>query len=114
MNELITNGFHHITMVSANARRTVAFYREVLGIGLVKRTVNFDDPGSYHLYFGDATGSPGTLLTFFEWAGARRGHWGVGGIHHLALRVSTAEAQLKWKRRLTDAGVGVTGPYDRG
>lgn len=114
MKELVTEGFHHITMVSSNAKRTVEFYRGLLGIGLVKRTVNFDDPGSYHLYFGDETGAPGTLLTFFEWAGARRGHWGVGGIHHLALRVSTPEAQLKWKRRLMDADVGVTGPYDRG
>jgi glyoxalase family protein len=114
MSELTTQGFHHITMVSSDARRTVAFYRELLGIGLVKRTVNFDDPGSYHLYFGDETGTPGTLLTFFEWKGARRGRWGIGGVHHLALRVSTAEAQLKWKRRLMDAGVGVTGPYDRG
>jgi glyoxalase family protein len=114
MPELTTQGFHHITMVSSDARGTVQFYRELLGIGLVKRTVNFDDPGSYHLYFGDETGAPGTLLTFFEWAGAPRGQWGVGGIHHLALRVSTPEAQLKWKRRLTDAGVPVTGPYHRG
>lgn len=112
--ELITTGFHHITMVSGDAPRTVAFYRDLLGLGLVKRTVNFDDPGSYHLYFGDATGAPGTLVTFFEWSGARRGRWGVGGVHHLALRVSTPEAQLKWKRRLEDAGVPVTGPYDRG
>src|SRR5687767_11679038 len=114
MPELITRGFHHITMVSADAVRTLAFYRGLLGIALVKRTVNFDDPGSYHLYFGDETGAPGTLLTFFEWPGARRGGWGVGGIHHLALGVRDAAAQLKWKRRLTDAGVPVTGPYDRG
>src|SRR5262245_38849608 len=114
MTEPITIGFHHITMVSADARRTLGFYRDLLGIGLVKRTVNFDDPGSYHLYFGDETGQPGTLLTFFEWPGARRGKWGVGGIHHLALGVSTKEAQLKWKRRLMDAGVAVTGPFNRG
>jgi glyoxalase family protein len=109
-----TEGFHHITMVSADARRTVRFYRDVLGVSLVKRTVNFDDPESYHLYFGDAGATPGTLLTFFEWPGARRGRWGVGGVHHLALGVADAEAQLKWKRRLLDAGVSVTGPYDRG
>ena len=111
MSEFITSGFHHITMVSADARRTLRFSRELLGIGLVKRTVNFDDPASYHLYFGDSAGSPGTLLTFFEWPGTQRGRWGVGGIHHLALGVSTPEAQLKWKRRLTDANVSVTGPY---
>jgi glyoxalase family protein len=112
--KLSTRGFHHITMVSADAPRTVRFYRDLLGLGLVKRTVNFDDPGSYHLYFGDATGRPGTILTFFEWAGAARGHWGLGGIHHLALGVADRDAQLMWKRRLSDAGVAVTGPYDRG
>jgi glyoxalase family protein len=114
MNELRTRGFHHITMVSADARRTVRFYRELLGLGLVKRTVNFDDPTAYHLYFGDAVGRPGTLLTFFEWPTAPQGRWGVGGVHHLALGVETEDAQLKWKRRLEDAGVQVTGPYDRG
>ncbi|MGH7501763.1 MAG: VOC family protein [Longimicrobiales bacterium] len=111
---LTTQGFHHITMVSSNAPRTVRFYRDVLGLVLVKRTVNFDDPGSYHLYFGDARGAPGTLLTFFEWRNVKKGHWGVGGVHHLALGVATEDAQLKWKRRLEDAGVAVSGPYDRG
>lgn len=114
MDELRTQGFHHITMVSADAARTAAFYGGLLGLGLVKKTVNFDDPGAYHLYFGDERGRPGTLLTFFEWPNARRGGWGVGGVHHLALGVGTEDALLKWKRRLTDAGVPVTGPYDRG
>ena len=114
MGTLATRGFHHITMVAADARRTLGFYRGLLGLGLVKRTVNFDDPGSYHLYFGDAAGRPGTLLTFFEWPRAPKGRWGVGGVHHLALGVGTEDALLKWKRRLTDAGVSVTGPYDRG
>lgn len=114
MASLETRGFHHITMVSRDARRTLAFYRDLLGVGLVKRTVNFDDPTAHHLYFGDATGSPGTILTFFEWPHVGRGRWGVGGVHHLALGVETPEAQLKWKRRLEDAGVTVTGPYDRG
>ena len=67
----------------------------MLGLGLVKRTVNFDDPGAYHLYFGDPTGSPGTMLTFFEWPRRRRAaRWGVGGVHHLALGVATPEALL--------------------
>jgi glyoxalase family protein len=114
MSDLRTAGFHHITMVSANAARTLHFYRDVLGVGLVKRTVNFDDPGAYHLYFGDPTGSPGTLLTFFEWPHAGPGRWGIGGVHHLALGTATEETQLKWKRRLMDHGVPVTGPYDRG
>lgn len=114
MSELVTRGFHHITMVSTDASRTLAFYRDLLGIDLVKRTVNFDDPGAYHLYFARGGGEPGTILTFFEWPGSRRGGWGVGGIHHLALGVATPEAQLMWKRRLTDAGVPVSGPLDRG
>ena len=111
---LLTQGFHHITMVSADAQRTLTFYRDLLGLDLVKKTVNFDDPGAYHLYFGEGSGRPGTILTFFEWPGARRGQWGVGGVHHLALGVGTPEAQLRWKRRLTDAGVAVHGPIDRG
>jgi glyoxalase family protein len=101
-------------MVATDATRTLAFYGQLLGFDLVKKTVNFDDPGAYHLYFGRDGGRPGTILTFFEWAHARRGHWGVGGVHHLALGVGTPEAQLKWKRRLTDAGVSVSGPIDRG
>lgn len=114
MNELTTLGFHHITMVSTDARRTMRFYRDLLGFDLVKKTVNFDDPDSPHLYFGRGTGTPGTILTFFEWERSRRGHWGVGGVHHLALGVASPEAQLQWKRRLTDAGVRVSGPLDRG
>lgn len=114
MPALVTAGFHHITMVATDARRTLAFYADLLGFDLVKKTVNFDDPGAYHLYFGREGGRPGTILTFFEWPHARRGHWGVGGIHHLALGVATPEGQLKWKRRLTDAGVAVSGPIDRG
>jgi glyoxalase family protein len=114
MTPLTTRGFHHITMVSRDAARTLAFYGGLLGLDLVKRTVNFDDPGAYHLYFGSEGGQPGTILTFFEWTHARPGHPGVGGVHHLALGVATPEAQLKWKRRLVDAGVKVSGPIDRG
>ena len=114
MKPLETAGFHHITMVSKSASRTLAFYGELLGFDLVKKTVNFDDPSAYHLYFGREGGRPGTVLTFFEWAHARPGHWGVGGVHHLAMGVASSEAQLKWKRRLVDAGVAVNGPIDRG
>ena len=106
-------GLHHITLVCANAQRTVDFYTRVLGQRLVKQTVNFDDPGSYHLYFGDETGRPGTAITFFEWAGAKRGHPGIGGTHHFALAVADYDGLLRWKRRLTDAGVPVSGPFDR-
>jgi len=114
MTTFATAGFHHITMVSTDAARTLAFYGDLLGLALVKKTVNFDDPSAYHLYFGSQGGRPGTILTFFEWPLAASGHWGVGGVHHLALGVETREGLLKWKRRLLDAGVSVNGPIDRG
>ena len=106
-------GLHHITLVCSDAQRTVNFYTGVLGLRLVKQTVNFDDPGSYHLYFGDETGRPGTAVTFFEWPGAPRGGWGMGGTHHFALTVASNDGLLKWKRRLSDLGVAVEGPLDR-
>ncbi|HEX8919429.1 MAG TPA: VOC family protein [Chloroflexota bacterium] len=106
-------GIHHITLIAGNADRTARFYVETLGLGFVKKTVNFDRPNTYHLYFGDRIGTPGTLVTFFEWPDAARGVIGVGTTHHFAMTVETAEAQLKWKRRLVDAGLHVSGPYDR-
>ena len=106
-------GIHHITIVCASAQRTIDFYTSVLGMSLVKKTVNFDDPGSYHLYFGNAQATPGSLVTYFEWAGAERGHWGIGGTHHYALQVPDYNGLLRWKRRLTDLGLAVDGPLDR-
>jgi len=106
-------GIHHITLVASNAQQTARFYTHTLGLKLVKKTVNFDVPDTYHLYFGDENGTPGTLLTFFEWPNTPKGIRGIGATHHLALCVETSEAQLKWKRWLTDRGVRVTGPYDR-
>ncbi|MEO8608675.1 MAG: VOC family protein [Chloroflexota bacterium] len=106
-------GLHHITIVSADAQRTVDFYTRILGLRLVKQTVNFDDPTSYHLYFGDELGRPGTAITFFEWRGARKGHPGVGGTHHFAMQVPDYTALMKWKRWLTDHNINVDGPFDR-
>lgn len=106
-------GLHHITLVCADAQRTVDFYTGVLGLRLVKQTVNFDDPGSYHLYFGDEVGRPGTAVTFFEWPGAAKGYPGIGGTHHFALRVRDYDGLLKWKRRLNDHRLKVDGPLDR-
>lgn len=111
--ELGIKGIHHITLVCSDAQRTAAFYVRTLGLRFVKKTVNFDAPDSYHLYFGDEVGTPGTLVTFFEWPNVRHGRIGVGTTHHFALTVDSEKAQLKWKRRLTDLGVHVTGPYDR-
>lgn len=104
---------HHISLISQDAQRTVDFYTRVLGQRLVKQTVNFDDPGSYHLYFGDATGRPGTAITFFELPNAPKGAPGIGGTHHFALQVADRNGLLQWKRRLTDLGIKVDGPYDR-
>lgn len=106
-------GLHHITLVCSDAQRTVDFYTQVLGLRLVKQTVNFDDPGSYHLYFGDSTGRPGTTVTFFEWRDAPKGRSGIGGTHHVALCTRDHESLLKWKRRLIDLKLTVSGPYDR-
>jgi glyoxalase family protein len=106
-------GIHHITLVAANARRTADFYTRVLGLRLVKKTVNFDAPDKYHLYFGDETGSPGTLVTFFEWPHAPKGIWGIGATHHFALMVENSTGLLQWKRWLTDQGISVDGPYNR-
>ncbi len=106
-------GLHHITLGCADAQRTVDFYTRVLGQRFVKRTVNFDDPTTYHLYFGNETGSPGSAITFFEWPGAPRGWPGIGGTHHFALRMADTTGLLKWKRRLTDLGLNVDGPLDR-
>ena len=64
-------GLHHITMITGDAQRNVDFYADMLGLRLVKKTVNFDAPDAYHLYFGDEQGSPGSILTWFEFAGAR-------------------------------------------
>jgi glyoxalase family protein len=78
-------GLHHVTCVCADARRTVAYYRDELGFSLVKKTVNFDDPHSYHLYFGDEVGSPGSLITFFEWPRAAEGRLGRGTLESIGV-----------------------------
>lgn len=106
-------GLHHVTLICSNAQRTADYYTRVLGLRLVKATVNFDDPGTYHLYFGNECGAPGSIISFFAWPGASPGRDGVGGTHHFALLVETRDALLRWKRRLTDLGVPVNGPLDR-
>jgi glyoxalase family protein len=97
-------GLHHITMITGDAQANVDFYAGVLGLRLVKKTVNFDQPDAYHLYFGDETGSPGTILTWFEFPGAARGRAGAGMIHLLQLGVASEEALDFWAERLAAAG----------
>src|SRR4051812_6380015 len=93
-------GLHHITMITGDARKNVEFYADTLGLRLVKKTVNFDSPDAYHLYFGDEQGTPGTILTWFEFPGARRGRAGNGMIHTIQLGVASDEALDFWAERL--------------
>jgi glyoxalase family protein len=93
-------GLHHITMITGDAQENVRFYADLLGLRLVKKTVNFDQPDAYHLYFGDETGAPGSILTWFEFSGAARGRAGVGMIHTLQLGVASEEALDFWQERV--------------
>jgi glyoxalase family protein len=81
-------GLHHVTAIASDPQRTLDFYVGLLGLRFVKRTVNFDDPGTYHFYFGDRRGTPGTILTFFPWPGARRGIHGTGQVEATAFAIS--------------------------
>lgn len=98
------DGMHHITMITGQATKNVEFYADVLGLRLVKQTVNFDAPEAYHLYFGDERGSPGSILTWFEFAGARRGRAGAGMIHTIQLGVASEAALDFWAARLAGNG----------
>jgi glyoxalase family protein len=100
------DGLHHLTMITGDAPRNVEFYADVLGVRLVKQTVNFDSPEAYHLYFGDEQGSPGSILTWFEFAGARPGRAGAGMIHTIQLGVASEDALEFWAKRLADRGYG--------
>jgi glyoxalase family protein len=87
------DALHHVTCVCSDAQKTVDFYRDELGFALVKKTVNFDDPHSYHLYFGDDTGSPGTLMTFFEWPRSGPGRLGRGTFESIGLETPSVTAE---------------------
>lgn len=101
------NGIHHVTAIAGPARRNLDFYGRVLGLRLVKKTVNFDDPGTWHLYYGDAAGQPGTILTFFPWEHAAPGRLGVGETQETVLRVPEGAIGY-WTHRLVAHGV----PHD--
>ena len=98
------DGMHHITMITGNATKNVDFYADVLGLRLVKKTVNFDAPEAYHLYFGDERGSPGSILTWFEFAGAWKGRPGAGMIHTIQLGVASEASLDFWAERLHAKG----------
>jgi glyoxalase family protein len=98
-------GIHHISAITGDARGNVEFYTGVLGLRMVKRTVNQDEPAVYHLFYGDEHGSPGMDLTFFEYPGAAPGIAGAGMVHRIVWRVSTPEALTFWLERLHGRGV---------
>jgi len=98
------SGIHHVTAISGRADRNLDFHTRVLGLRLVKKTVNFDDPGTYHLYYGDEQGQPGTILTFFPWEHAAPGHLGVGETQETAFRIPVA-ALGYWTHRFIEKSV---------
>jgi glyoxalase family protein len=97
-------GIHHITAITGDAPGNVDFYTRVLGLRLVKKTVNQDDPTVYHLFYADERGSPGADLTFFEYPGAQRGRPGAGFVHRIAWRLASEAAIEFWQDRLTGEG----------
>lgn len=97
-------GLHHITAIAGNAKRNFDFYTKTIGLRLVKKTVNFDDPGTYHLYYGDETGSAGTILTFFPWDGIGQGTEGVGMATEIGYAVPQGSLEF-WKDRFAKANV---------
>jgi glyoxalase family protein len=99
------DGIHHVTCITGDAPRNVDFYTRVLGLRLVKKTVNQDDPTVYHLFYADENGTPGSDITFFEYPGARRGRAGAGMVHTIQWRVGSEDALDFWENRLSgDAG----------
>ena len=103
--EMKLEGIHHITAITGDAPANVEFYVGVLGLRMVKKTVNQDDPTVYHLFYADEAGSPGADLTFFEYPGARPGRAGAGMVHRIVSRVGSPEALDFWERRLAAHGV---------
>jgi glyoxalase family protein len=100
-------GIHHLTAISAKPRENLSFYTGLLGMRLVKKTVNQDDPTVYHLFYGDEHGSPGADLTFFEYPGIDRGRAGAGMVHRIVWRVASPAAGAFWEERLRGEGISV-------
>jgi glyoxalase family protein len=110
---MLLEGIHHVTCITGDAPGNVAFYTDVLGLRLVKKTVNQDDPTVYHLFYADEKGSAGADITFFEYPGSPRGRAGAGMVHTVAFRVGSDEALDFWETRLGEHGVHTTRDGDR-
>jgi glyoxalase family protein len=106
------SGIHHITAISGKAARNLDFYTRVIGLRFVKKTVNFDDPGTYHLYYGDRAGHPGTILTFFPWEHAAPGRGGVGQALQTTFRIPENSIGY-WTHRFVEKGVTHVAPERR-
>lgn len=107
-------GIHHVTLICRDLRETTAFYRDLLGLTLLREGDNDDDPGSRHFWFGDERGAPGTLVSFLEYPGMEGGSTGAGSTHHLALAVASPEEVDAWRDYLTAHGVPVSEVFARG
>ena len=105
-------GIHHITAIAGDPQANIDFYSGTLGLRLIKLTVNFDDPSTYHLYYGDGVGNPGTIITFFPWPKAPRGRHGTGQVTETAFAIPS-NAVGYWLDRLTHTGIPFTGPLQR-
>lgn len=105
-------GLHHITAIAGNAKRNHEFYTKVIGLRMVKKTVNFDDPGTYHFYFGDQKGTPGTILTFFPWEGISQGRTGTGMATDIGYSVPEGSLSF-WAERFKKLNVKHSEPAER-
>lgn len=108
----VSSGLHHVTAITSDPQRNVDFYTKTLGLRLVKLTVNFDDPSSYHFYYGDASGRPGTILTFFAWPGAYPARHGKRSVYATAFTVPAGSLGW-WENHLTAVGVEVSREGER-
>jgi catechol 2,3-dioxygenase-like lactoylglutathione lyase family enzyme len=106
-------GIHHITLLCADLERSVGFYRNLLGMSVVKQTVNEDDKRARHLFFGDEQGTPGTLVTCLEYPDLDEGSVGRGSTHHFALSVESEEELAAWREYLMGRGIAITEVMDR-
>src|SRR5207247_6322439 len=105
MQPMRLDGIHHITCITGDAPQNVDFYTRVLGLRLVKKSVNQDDPTVYHLFYADERGNPGSDITFFEYPGAAPGRAGAGMVHLITWRLGSDDAMRVWAERLAAAGV---------